>query len=391
MCQFEEECMNDSDCLNGGKCINIDSTTYPSKQCFCADGFFGANCGKTSSFKQSDLSEDSESYTSQNFATDKMYSIRYKVIEDEVRIVMKVKLFVAKMFVSMIIFSFKKIRQKRLLSLLWVGNHYLLIQAVKLSPTCPKRGEQVHYEAESEAEAEAESEPESEAESEPESEAESEPESESEAEAESESESEAEAEHSEKYHGHGEAESEPEAESESEPEAESESEPEGESESEPEGEHEPESESESEPEAEAIIQTTTKNLNPSLNLNQSHESESESEPESESESEPESESESEPEAEAEPEHKKYKTKYYKKHKYQPRGRAHAMDCTDIVIGTAKGRFSRVYDAYTRDRSTPKPDSFYGGEDDITGACAFEDDEGFTTVRLPKKAEEHRAH
>ena len=28
---------------------------------------------------------------------------------------------------------------------------------------------------------------------------------------------------------------------------------------------------------------------------------------------------------------------------------------------------RVGDYYTRDRSTPQPDSFYGGEDDLSGA------------------------
>ena len=50
-------------------------------------------------------------------------------------------------------------------------------------------------------------------------------------------------------------------------------------------------------------------------------------------------------------------------------RLHPMDCMDIVIGTVdrgSGR-SRVGDYYTRDRSTPQPDSFYGGEDDLSGA------------------------
>ena len=36
-----------------------------------------------------------------------------------------------------------------------------------------------------------------------------------------------------------------------------------------------------------------------------------------------------------------------------------MDCTDIVIGTAKGEYSRIADYYTRDRSTPRLDSFFG--------------------------------
>jgi len=75
----------------------------------------------------------------------------------------------------------------------------------------------------------------------------------------------------------------------------------------------------------------------------------------------------------------------KRNSYQPRSSSvHPMDCADIVIGTARGSLHRVYDAYTRDRSTPMRDSFYGGEEDLTGACAFEDDDGFTTVAFQKK-------
>ena len=48
-----------------------------------------------------------------------------------------------------------------------------------------------------------------------------------------------------------------------------------------------------------------------------------------------------------------------------------MDCIDLVIGSAKGNFSRVGDYYTRDRSTPLFDSSYGGEDSLTGAIAME--------------------
>ena len=33
----------------------------------------------------------------------------------------------------------------------------------------------------------------------------------------------------------------------------------------------------------------------------------------------------------------------------PKGYLHAMDCTDIVIGTARGEYSRVRDYYSRDR------------------------------------------
>jgi len=56
-----------------------------------------------------------------------------------------------------------------------------------------------------------------------------------------------------------------------------------------------------------------------------------------------------------------------------------MDCTDIVIGAAVGRLSRVKDYYTPDRSTPRPDQFYGGTQSLTAAIASQSDTGVTTV------------
>ena len=60
-----------------------------------------------------------------------------------------------------------------------------------------------------------------------------------------------------------------------------------------------------------------------------------------------------------------------------------MDCTDIVIGMARGQQSRVYDYYTRDRATPRMDSFYGGEDSLTAAVAKEED-GVTSIKWRKR-------
>jgi hypothetical protein len=62
-----------------------------------------------------------------------------------------------------------------------------------------------------------------------------------------------------------------------------------------------------------------------------------------------------------------------------------MDCTDIIIGTARGEMSRVGDYYTRDRSTPRLDSFYGGKSDLTATGGFEAD-GVTTIIFRKKLE-----
>jgi len=60
-----------------------------------------------------------------------------------------------------------------------------------------------------------------------------------------------------------------------------------------------------------------------------------------------------------------------------------MDCTDIVVGLARGSVSKVYDSYTRDRSTPQPDEFFGGQDDLTAAVGYEED-GETTIAFRKK-------
>lgn len=60
-----------------------------------------------------------------------------------------------------------------------------------------------------------------------------------------------------------------------------------------------------------------------------------------------------------------------------------MDCTDIIIGSARNTSSRIADYYTRDRSTPRMDSFWGGKNDLTAAMGFEKD-GVTTILFRKK-------
>ena len=61
---------------------------------------------------------------------------------------------------------------------------------------------------------------------------------------------------------------------------------------------------------------------------------------------------------------------------------HPMDCTDIIIGVARGDQYRVIDYYTRDRATPRMDEFYGGQDGITAAIAKEEN-GVTYVKWRK--------
>lgn len=50
-----------------------------------------------------------------------------------------------------------------------------------------------------------------------------------------------------------------------------------------------------------------------------------------------------------------------------------MDCVDIIMGGARGSLSRIRDYYTRDRSTPRLDTFWGGKEDITAATGWEED------------------
>jgi len=69
--------------------------------------------------------------------------------------------------------------------------------------------------------------------------------------------------------------------------------------------------------------------------------------------------------------------------YTPKADFHAMDCTDVVIGAVRGTYSRVRDYYTRDRSTPRVDSFYDGQEDITGATGWESD-GKTVIIFRRK-------
>ena len=57
-----------------------------------------------------------------------------------------------------------------------------------------------------------------------------------------------------------------------------------------------------------------------------------------------------------------------------------MDCADVVMGQARGNRFRILDYYTRDRATPRLDSFYGGDDDITAAVGREVN-GVTSIKF----------
>lgn len=71
------------------------------------------------------------------------------------------------------------------------------------------------------------------------------------------------------------------------------------------------------------------------------------------------------------------------HKYTPKHDFNPMDCTDMVIGMARGNTHRIGDYYTRDRSTPRVDTFWGGKDSLTAAMGFEKN-NVTTIVFRKK-------
>lgn len=70
-------------------------------------------------------------------------------------------------------------------------------------------------------------------------------------------------------------------------------------------------------------------------------------------------------------------------KYVPKADFHPMDCADMVIGMMRGNYSRIGDYYTRDRSTPQLDNFYGGRQDLTAALGYERD-GQTVILFRRR-------
>jgi len=154
------------------------------------------------------------------------------------------------------------------------------------------------------------------------------------------------------------------AEPEPEPTSTAELEPEPQPTSEPEPEPEPTSEPEPEPEPT---------------------SEPEPEPEPEPTSEPEPEPETGPEPEPEPNGIPiiYIYTIFNSHDFSDNSNLHPMDCVDIVVGAAREKQSRILDYYTRDRSTPRTDDFYGGRDSLTAAVGMERD-GMTYIKFRRR-------
>ena len=69
-----------------------------------------------------------------------------------------------------------------------------------------------------------------------------------------------------------------------------------------------------------------------------------------------------------------------------------MDCTDMVIGMVRStNLARIYDAYTRDRTTPHRDEWYGGQQSLTGAVGMETSDGWTHLKWRKPLQGKEKH
>ncbi|XP_045106315.1 uncharacterized protein LOC123501521, partial [Portunus trituberculatus] len=409
-CQFANECEDNSQCGVFGRCVDVSATAYPKKLCYCRAGRFGPKCGSTSlvtNKKQVNL----RALNKKVLSSDLTLYWRVLTIEKELEVVLVnngtsyAALGWRPAGIGKECKGFPYIPDESLASSAW--------RPKDDDALVPEGNPEPESEPEPEGEPKTEPEPEGEPESEPEPHSKPEPEPEGEPEPESEPKSEPEPESEPKSEPEPESEpkSEPEPESEpiSEPEAESEPKSEPEPESEPKGEPEPESEPKGEPEPEpepeggegpqggllvpsrgkreAVVSRRQRRFAVPLLKETADTVKAEPEPESEPKSEPESEPKSEPESEpeAEPETASKSQAIAGKTAFTPKGDFHAMDCADVVMGVAVGNHYRIQDFYTRDRSTPRPDEFWGGANSLTAALGWEED-GQTILLFRRKLE-----
>ncbi|XP_071951273.1 uncharacterized protein [Antedon mediterranea] len=87
-CQYEDICANTADCNDHGQCHDILATSYPKRQCYCEDGFFGIKCEK----------ENPSDFTiniNKNLFFKRMINdeikLYYRILEDEIEIAVEAK------------------------------------------------------------------------------------------------------------------------------------------------------------------------------------------------------------------------------------------------------------------------------------------------------------
>ncbi|KAK4296451.1 hypothetical protein Pmani_031050 [Petrolisthes manimaculis] len=441
-CQYTNECEGNNDCGFYGRCVDLDATTYPKKKCFCTAGRFGHKCSK-SSLVSNRRAVSLSAHRKKKLSDDMTLYWRVLRTEGEIEFVLVsngtsyAAVGWRPQGTTKECKKFPYIKGE--VSEAWAkGNTPPEAEpAAEGEPEPEAEGEpEPHAEGESEPHAEGEPEPEPNAgqsinfpasgrvgvvdEAEPKGEPEPYPEGEPEPHSDGESEPHAEGEPEPQAEGKPE----PHAEGEPEPQAEGKPEPHAEGEPEPQAEVEPEPSSEPEPEpgkgpsstpqgggtrlslAGDIIEDRLTGLLVPRNKREAGpeslsvpllkparlaretdsasaepEPEAEAEAEAESKAEPEAEAEAEAEAESEPESEPLSGDS----PFVPKLDFHAMDCTDIVIGAAQGNLYLIEDYYTRDRSTPRVDEFWGGESSLTAALGWEED-GVTTILFRRKLE-----
>nr|XP_053637941.1 uncharacterized protein LOC128692680 isoform X2 [Cherax quadricarinatus] len=345
-CQYENECDNDDDCGLFGRCVDLDATTYPKKICYCRQGRFGPKCTKTSLVTNRDTI-NLKVYYKKDLSEKMTLYWRILQIEGEIEVV-----------------------------LVNNGSSYVSLgwRPQELTTKCkqfPYISGTVSPGATAGAGAQAEPEPESEPEAEPDATAKS----------------------KDKVKPDGAA-AEPEPEADLPAGAKSEADPTAEPEPQP---TEPtpklsladrvtgllvprgKRDTLSRKKRFAVPLLKAAEKNGTAGAVMKDEAHAEPEAEAETTAEPNAKAEPEPEAEAEPEPLSGDSPYV------PKGDFHAMDCTDIVIGSAVGHHYRIDDYYTRDRSTPKVDSYWGGDSSLTAALGWEAD-GVTTILFRRKLE-----
>ncbi|XP_050356652.1 uncharacterized protein LOC126777614 isoform X5 [Nymphalis io] len=349
-CQFSDECAEDNDCGLRGKCIDTNSTESPSRTCYCPLGFYGKGCNKKAPWKDKDI--NLSLYSKKQLS--KQFALYWRVLKEE-----------AEMEFVMIV----------------NGTSYAALgwRPKGLKKECknfPVLGPPVDTPSTPAPEPLPEPEPKSEPEPSPEPKAEPEPTPEPKSEPEPSPEPKSEPEPSPEPKSEPEPTAEPKAVPEPSPE------PKPEPESAPEPTFEPSPEPSSEPETSSVSENDNRNKRVAMHTldgfdfknlgNDVTVKTSVSYKVSSSKG-----------------RKKRATQeiedpsYFPSHEYVPKFDFNPMDCTDIVIGTAKGNYHRVLDYYTRDRSTPRVDTFWGGHDDISAASGFEDN-GVTTIMFRKK-------
>ncbi|XP_046744465.1 uncharacterized protein LOC124410271 isoform X6 [Diprion similis] len=318
-CQIKEECLDDSDCGSQGVCVDNKGTTSPTKHCYCNIGWFGPGCNKKSPIKSTEINFDA--YTMKNLSNN--FKLYWRILKDinELEAVMVVN------------------------GTSWVGLGW---RPKSLNPNCKAFPELSDPPGEPLPKPEPKSEPE------PAPEGVAEPTS-----------------------GSGKAEPEPHAESKAEPISEPKSEPVSSAEPSPEPGAEPTPEPEAEPSKSGAKRRSPKaygaappDSDVTVRTSVTYQVSSKQGRKKRAIGAAETEPTTAPTPLA-------------IHKYTPKHDFNPMDCTDIVIGSAVGMTHRIGDYYTRDRSTPRPDAFWGGQDDLTAAMGFEKD-GVTTIVFRKK-------